>query len=335
MVGAFAVACIGPLRRIALKGKKSPVRLLAWSNAFLVAGLIGIYLISWGVTFPQHLKEGFWSAVVIATFLNYGISYCGAKALTYEQGEVTLVAPLAAMTPGLLTLMAVTLGELPGSRGIVGLCFLSVSSWILLTQNAKTWRDYFRPFAQLRLLLSYRTLAEQGKQRTIVVGLALATAALGSLSMLFVGLYVRRGGDLQGLWLAVIVLWSSLTLAFFIQHRLEGKTGDRSEWRGDEKKFFLVAVLGAVMIITATYVEIPIFGKTFIAYVGTLNRVGILFSVLLVWGLSKIGKLKAIFGEQDLHKRALAVTLVVIGVLLISSENIPERLTNKLILFGI
>lgn len=331
MAGIMA-AGITVVQRVALQGKKKSFLLfLAGSQAVLVALFVGIYLMRWGFTMPLHLKSGFWSAVCLGTLMNYGIQYCNAKAKTYDEGEVSLIAPLSAMTPGLITLLAITLGEYPGPRGWAGVFFMIIGSWILLSPKTYTrWWEYLTPLRHIKLALLYRTLDAKNKERAFVVWLMLGSALLATIALLASGLYTRRGGDTQGWWLAAIVLWSILSAGYFLQYLLQDATARkmaREEWSGlkDWKKFWLCGLVYACLVVGLTAIEYSLYSVTYVAYVGTLKRLSILFVVL-------VGAF--VFHEHDIRKRSVAAVIIVIGALLIGSEDLPERLTDKLQFLG-
>lgn len=333
MVGASVLAAgITIVQRVALQGKKKSFLLfLAGSQALLVALFIGIYLMRWGLTIPPHLKTGFWSAVCLGIFTNYGIQYCNGKAKTYDEGEVSLVGPISAMTPGLITLLAITLGEFPGPRGWAGVICMMFGSWILLSPKTCTrWWEYLMPFRHIGLALRYHALGQKERDRAIVVWLMMGSAVLGTFGLLASGLYTRRGGDTQGWWLAAIVLWSVLSAGYFIQYLSQNalvKKEAKAEWASGSgwKKFWLCALVYASLIVGLTAIEYALYPIAYVAYVGTLRRLSILFVVLA-------GAL--IFHDQDIKKRSVAAVIIVAGALLIGSEDLPERLTDKLEFFG-
>jgi len=323
---AFLIACMGLLQRHALKGKSSPVLYLAYSYGWITLGFALIYVLCWGLTVPQSLQPGFWRAVLVGTLANYGIQYLHAKALTYTQGEVSLVVPLSAMTPGFITIAALTLGEVPGIMGIMGIALMSAGSWVLLFKSRpKRWWEYLTPLWRLSLIVQYSTLDAKDKERAVVVWLSLGSALLGTAGLLCDGLYTRRGGDLQGMWVAVTTLWALLGVGFYIQYLLNRTPAVVQEWSGERKKFLLTTTGYAALIIGATALQTPVFFDTFVAYVGTLGRLRILFGVVLAF---------LIFKEQDIKRRLVVALIVVAGAILIASEDLPVRLVHQMELFG-
>jgi len=326
VAGSLTIAFISIFQRWGLKGKASPMRFLAWSWSITTLLLGALYLARWGWSYPANLLPKFWAPVFVGAAVNYAGQYIHAKVATYQEGEVSFSAPLSAMTPGLITTLAVTLGEFPGPSGTVGILFMIAGSWVLLFKgDAQHWWEYLGPLYRLRLVVNYQKLTAQDKQRAIIVWLLLGSAMLGTVGLLCDGLSTRRGGDMQGMWLGIVVLFGLLATGYAIQYflqpdALKKKSGSFRDWT------FLVAVLGYAIAYTLTQWLIkPLYFETYVAYVGTLYRLHILFAVVLGY---------FIFHEQDIKKRFGSSSLIIIGVLLISFEDLPARLTHHIELFG-
>jgi drug/metabolite transporter (DMT)-like permease len=326
LFGSLAIACIGLAQRWAVKGKPSPMKFLAWGYTFVVLGLLGVYLAWWGWSWPQHLLPGVWVAVFCGAATNYVIQYLHAKAATYKEGEVSLTTPISAMTPGLITLLAITLGEFPGPLGLTGIACMAVGSWVLLYKgDTAHWWSYLSPLYRLRLIFKYQMLDKVDRERAVVVWLSLTAAAIGTVSILFDGLYTRRGGDIQGMWLAVTILLGILAVGYIIQYALQSPELKKASGSTGEWKFFAALVIFAVGWIIPQWLIKPLYFETYVAYVSTLYRIQVLFGVLL--GL-------LIFKEQDIKHRLGAAVLVVLGAILISADGLPAHLTDKLEIFG-
>ncbi len=331
LMSAVLVAALGLVQRAALVGK-SVALFQACAYTATTICFITLYLMWWGPVWPAHLKDGFWRAACAAGAINVGIQFLHAKSLTYKAGEVSLVTLLSAMTPGLVTLLALTLGEVPGWAGILGIACMVAGSWIILTkEQPEHWWGYLRPFKILSLYFRYDMLSSQDRDRAKVIGFAFGSALLSTFGLLFVGLYVRRAGDFQGIWMATIVN-SAIVSAAFLLLNFRNARAHAGEWSGQWRVFALAIAGYAALLVGANYLEVPAFGETFVAYVGTLNRSRILFSIVMVWALYKLGF--KLFGEEDLTKRFVAALIIVAGAALIASEGLPERLTSKLAFFG-
>jgi len=331
LASAVLVAALGLVQRAALVGKSVALfQAAAYGAAFTCFCLT--YIWWWGLSWPPHLRDGFWRVVIAGGVINAGIQYLHAKSLTYKAGEVSLVTLLSAMTPGLVTIVALALGEMPGLAGIAGIALMVVGSWILLTKDKpEHWWGYLKPFKMFSLLVHYQALAPKDRERAKVIGLALGSACLSTFGLLAVGLYARRAGDFQGIWAATIVNSGIVTIAFILLN-LRRPLSLVGEWRGQWVVFALGIAVYAALLVGANYLEVPAFAETYVAYVGTLNRSRILFSIVLVWILYKMGFV--LFGEEDLKKRFVAALIIIAGATLIASEGLPGRISDKLVFFG-
>jgi drug/metabolite transporter (DMT)-like permease len=335
--GAFSLAGVGICKRYATK-LASPLQVGSLMFGLSTGMLAVFYFCCWGLSWPQHLLPKFWQAVVIGTIVNAAIQWLNLKAASLDAGEVSLTAPLQAMTPGLITILALTLGELPGKVGCVGVfCMMSGSYIMTFPKNPERWVDYFGPFARLRILFNWRYVAPAERNKAIVVVMALGSAALGTVGLLCDGLYARRGVDLQGLILASGSLTLGLTLIYTVwalatreaclpiaifKVRLELLP----RLHKLKVSFSVVIILLSFFWVAHVLTVHTQFNETFVAYVGTLKRFSILYSVLL-------GRL--VFGEGDFKKRIWAAGLIIIGAVLISLDGLPQRLTDHVEFLGL
>jgi uncharacterized membrane protein len=329
VAGSLTIAGISIAQRWGVQGKKSPMHFLAWSWS-ITTFLLGAYYISqWGWTYPSHLLPKFWIPVFLGASVNYVSQYIHARVATYKEGEVSFTAPLSAMTPGLITLLALTLGEVPGPAGTLGIFCMAAGSWVLLFKGeVRSWREWWKylgPLYRLRLIVRYRDLSPQDQERTIVVWLLLCTAFLGTIGLLCDGLYTRRGGDLQGMWLALVAIFGMIGAGYVIQYFLQPREVKEASGSIRERRF-LLAVLGyAVMYALTQWFIKPLYFETYVAYVGTLYRLHILFAAILGY---------VFFKEKEIKKRIFAAVLITIGALLIASEDLPAKITHQVEMFG-
>jgi len=132
ILGTVSMAFIGIFKRAIMKSNTLSVLqyLILW-YAMTTALFGAVYIALWGFTLPQ-LLPGFFRTVLAGAFVNVGIQFANAKAASLDAGEVSLTAPLQAMTPGLITLLALTLGEFPSALGVTGIIIMASGSWILM-----------------------------------------------------------------------------------------------------------------------------------------------------------------------------------------------------------
>lgn len=324
VAGTGCITGIGLLRRYVLKTRIfSPLSFLRayYGFATLIFGFL--YLAIWGFAYPPVLT-GFWTVVCLGAVANIVIQFFNAQAASLDIGEVSLTAPLQAMTPGLITFLAITLGEFPGPMGIIGVLLMMVGSYVLLWEKTpEHWIDYFGPLRRLRLLFRLRHLSSEERDKTIVVSLALGSAFFGTIGLLFDGLYVRRGVNVQGLILGGMTFTGFLAiiyglLSIFKPDRMVNQDSGFPVW----SKRTMLAIIGCSLFWVGHILLIaPAYCHTFVAYVGTLKRFSILFSVIMGWWL---------FRESDIRKRLWAALLIIAGAICISFDGIPAQLSSKL-----
>jgi len=325
--GAVAFSLIGVTKRYAFKKTKlSPLQflILAYGNSTLLFAVI--YLTMWGFTLPNVLP-GFWQAVIGATFANFIIQWCNTKASSLDQGEVSLTAPLQAMTPGLITGLAVLLGEYPGKIGVAGIFLMICGSYVLLwTKTPEHWYGYFGPLSKLMLLLHWKKLTQAERGKAKVMALGLTSATFGTVGLLFDGLYTRRGQDTQGLVLASMTLVGILSICYGVWYAL--RPDNKSEQKlGRLLKTGIIkysASFAGLWVLHVLLIQ-PTYNETFVAYTGTLKRFSIVGSVLLGYWL---------FREQDFKKRLWAATLIVAGAILVSMDGVIGNVRDKVQLLG-
>lgn len=332
-LGSLCISISGILKRYILKDKGASAlqfSIMGFGAITLFCGIVYVY--RWGFVLPSTLLPGFWTAVLGGTCANFVIQFLNVKCATMDKGEVSLTAPLQAMTPGLITILALLLGEFPGKAGVFGIFLMICGSYVLLWEKTpEHWYDYFGPIRRLRLLLRLKHLSPDERGKTVVVSMALGSAFMGTIGLLFDGLFSRRAGSFQGIMLAIISLVGLLTIGYLIWYlvwpdatSLQRENGfyylirSRSFTKPIVFPFILFVVVWSLhwMLIQ------PAFNHAFVAYVGTLKRFHILITVLLGYFF---------FKEAEFKKRMWAAALIILGAFFISMDGLPARLSAHLV----
>ncbi|MBI2670116.1 MAG: hypothetical protein HYX20_03160 [Candidatus Yanofskybacteria bacterium] len=338
VLGTVAIAFINIINRAIMKKKcASPLQFLVLWYATTTVLFGTIYILFWGLNAPD-LLPGFWIALGAGVLVGLGIHFCEARAATIDAGETSLTAPFQAMTPGLIAIVALTLGEFPSKLGILGIFFMASGSWILLVQKKSSGvYEYLGPLRQLRFLLppaikrkiNAGPLPLELKNKALAVRLSIISACMGTFGLLMDGLYTRRAVTLQGLALACMVYMASSAVLFLFWYLI--KNDATPEQKRGALSFFikypgLLLLLGiSTAWIAHVFLILPAFSSTYVAYVGTLKRLSIIISVIL-------GRI--LLGEGQFRKRFLAACLVLFGAILISTDDLPTLLSVKIEGFG-
>lgn len=327
ILGTIALALENIIKRHVMRlGTISTLQCLILYYAVATITFSITYIFFWGFTMPETLT-GLWTAVLGSVAVNTFIQFFNVKAASIDKGEVSLTAPLQAMTPGLITGLAILLGEYPSKIGIMGIALMAAGSYVLLWEKTpKYWYEYLGPIKRIVLLLKLGRLSKEERNKTIVVTLALGSAFMGTIGLLFDGLYARRSLTMQGLILASMGLVSILLLIYASWYLIRPDAKSMQRFHNGLQRTILlpILVMGILWVLHVVTIY-PMFNRTFVAYVGTLKRFNILLSVIFGY---------LFFKEEDFKKRFWAAILIVVGAMLIASDDLPTRLTTKIDYLG-
>ncbi len=328
LLGTVAMAAGNIVKRqVMMGGVISPLQflILYYTAATMVFGTV--YVVVWGLTMPEVLP-GLWTAVFCGGVANTLIQYFNVKAASIDKGEVSFTAPLQAMTPGLITLLAVLLGEWPSKVGGAGIGLMAIGSYVLLYEkDPQHWYEYFGPLRRIVLLAKLGHLSEAERNKTIVVFLALGSACVGTIGLLFDGLYARRSLSMQGLVLASMGLVGFLLLVYTMWY-IVWPDRKHTQWfyrHLTRTALIPVLVMGVLWVIQAVMIQ-QTYNQAFVAYVGTLKRFSILLTVVFGY---------LFFKEEDFKKRFWAALLIVVGAVLVATDDLPTKLATRMVGLGL
>lgn len=356
-IGAFFISVMQLGKRFVLNGLNgsilgqqivveggyiSPLQFLIFWYGLSTVLYLCCYIFIWGFTMPA-LLAGFWTTVVGHIIADAFTQFLNAKAASLHKGEVSLTAPLQAMTPGLIILLALTLGEFPTIIATGGVLFMASASYMLaFEKRPEKWYGYFAPFQRIKLLFEHSHASEEEKNRAHVVALSLGSAAMGTIGLIFGGLMTRRGQDMQGLFLGAMAVTVGLMAVYFISYlrRSDAKTHQTFSNCWKRRSYFIVFFVIAAAWIIHIYFINPAFNEAYVAYVGTLKRFSILISMMLGFLILDEAKSKKIedtgrFLNKERVRRLTAATLIIIGAFLIATDDLPTRIATKIEGLGI
>lgn len=341
-LGSVSLALINIVKRKAMKGNQASSLqfLMVYFGAATIIFALS-YLMMWGFSFPD-LLPGFWSAVFFGSAFNIIIQWCNVKAASLDKGEVSLTAPLQAMTPGLITVMAILLGEIPSFVGILGVILMAGGSYVLLFEKTPMGvYEFIGPLGRLRLLFSNASAVE--KSKALVVLIALLSAFMGTFGLLFDGLYVRRGLNLQGLTLGAMTFTLILTMCYFIWYKIGPDSTPEQARRGFGILFtrmkWDMLTMGTLWVI-AIFLIYPPYNSAMVAHVGTLKRfqIGITF-VLGLYVFQEAGFKgnfwNSILYNPEIRARAIACALIILGAFFLSQDGLPSRIETRIVRWGL
>ncbi|MBP7133977.1 EamA family transporter [Patescibacteria group bacterium] len=270
LLGTFLLAVYNNFSKISLAKLKSPA-----SHTMTALHLIlgGVILIVFALLQPNvfHWEEGFWSAILITGALNILIMFARMKAR--ELSDLSLVASIDSTTPFFVLINGmIFLREYPSKQGVIGILLLVLGM----------------------LIIGYGSKMIQKNTKGLYW--ALCAALVSSVSLLFDGLIARKGTIALGL--GCVFLFAGIGNAL-LAYRFE-----RISWSKISSVFsmsLICALLIAVANITIayTYRYLPI------AYVGSLKRLQIPFTIILAYIFLN--------EKENLKSRLLGGTVMALG----------------------
>lgn len=256
-----------------------------------------------------------WIALAATTAANIVIQFAGARA--NRLAEASFVAPIAALTPGLVVASALLIGEVPSTLGFVGIGLIVVATYAHAREGARL-REYFTP---LFFWLAFRDLAglpEEQRNRMRALRWAYGSALCATVGLMGDGLVARHGDMI----LAVALELGMLALVYAIVLRRTAKDEGhftpfverlRLHWRplalmcgGFATPFIMLGVA---------------FRLAPIAYVGSLKRLAIVLTVMGgVWLLR----------ERAGGRRITLTVVITAGAMMLAFDPTPGVVLNSL-----
>ena len=269
----------------------------------------------------SHANPRLWLfALVATTTANIGVFYYELSA--QKIAEVSFLAPLSGMTPGVVAFAGILFGEIPGTMGRVGIAVIAAATYIHAREGC-LFKEYFTPFYVWRAFGSLNNLPELEKHRRLALRYAYLGALCATVGLTSDGLMARSGNAVQGLGLQ----FGTLMVIFFVWHIVKvggpvvalrvftSKAKREANW----KKFLWLGLLAGCspILLASAYVYLPV------AYVGALKRVSIVVGILIA--LFFFRELKGRKNRWIRYRRLTLGLCVVVGAILITLD--PTKAT--------
>jgi drug/metabolite transporter (DMT)-like permease len=321
----FLIVCIGVafqaghqiFQKFIYNQKSASIRqtLLAQNaTAAVVLGGLSMYLgfsDGWESLLPDN-PLWFWSAVGMTTLASIYIQWANAKARLLA--DVSLTAPISALTPGLVAITALLLGEVPSAVGWIGIIVVAVGTyWFGLGERAHSYTDLFRPFILLWLPSNFETLSPEEKtkarQETLALRLSYGVAAMGTVGLISDALVVRNGSMTIGFLVYSIIL-------FLLFLRLS-KRDDVAIERQSLVRLVKLGILWTFHIL----VVFSMYAYAHVAYVGTLKRLSVVFVALGGYFFLQ---------ELNARRRLIPIVVITIGAILLGLDDSMTDVIKKI-----
>ena len=266
----------------------------------------------------------FWSAVAIWCLANIGVQSANVKAA--QCADVSLTLPYQAMTPGVLTVAVILLGEKPGTLGYFGIALIAIGSYIHGRLGAGSLVAYLIPLWRLLFLpRNYHLLpeTEKTKVRDEQRGVRWAglSAFCGTFGLLSEGIAVRYGNPLTAFVVGTGVLTGVFALNLLIARRSVSRDAVLEPLALRLHKYWHWLVVKGLMQISC--VCMPMIANRYapIAYVGSMKRLSIPSGVFLSQLFLK---------ERVIPGRWATVTIITVGAVLLVVDGTPAKIVDLL-----
>lgn len=321
--------------------------LSATESLMLYFGLGSVFLVIW-FFLPFHdwwqavtsLKPDailFWGSIWISVLANTWGQYAGIRAS--QIGDLSLIAPIAALTPGLLVVAAWAFGEYPTGVGYIGILLIVVGTY-MHAREPESVKEYLQPLFSWRLFLASSDadaahLSEGEREQKLKNRSALRWAYRGAVfstvGLLMNGLTGRHGDVAVG---GAAMLFG-LTVSFAILH-LFLRAKERTTVVGGSLKERLMKYKFPVLLMGGLYGLHEIFILTAFQYapiasIGTLKRLQIPATVFLaMFILGERSKKKDREPTPWYRERRFILSLVItLGAILLATDPSQGRIVDS------
>lgn len=267
----------------------------------------------WNELAPEYNNASvWWIALAATTAANVVIQFTGMRVAGLA--EASFAAPISAMTPGLVLMSAILIGEHPTSWGIAGIALIVIGVYGHAREGeSRYWWEYVTPLCFWLAFRNMSALPEKERGKFVALRWSYIGALFATVGLLGDGLVARHGDML----LAVTIELGALAVVYAAFVPNTERTSFFERLSGNWERMATFGVLFAV--------PFALLGVGFrlapIADVGSLKRLAI---VLTVVG----GAL--LLGEVSGKRRTVFAIIVTIGALLIANDPAPAVVIGSL-----
>lgn len=271
--------------------------------SFLWLALFGGW---WNMLAPVRPDAGiWWAALTLTTAANIFIQFANMRAT--RLAEVSFVAPISALTPGLVLLTAFLIGEHPGPFGMIGIPLIIAGTYVFVREGSPL-REYFTPLFVWLAFMSTEHLPLEERTKRRALRWAYASAACGTVGLMGDGLVARHGDVLLAVALELSVLALSYTFFFPRTARGEGDFATlQMRIRANGGQLFTFGLSFAVPFVMLGIA----FRLAPIAEIGSLKRLAIFLTVVGAGWLLK---------ERVTSRRLFLAGIIVVGAVFVALD---------------
>jgi drug/metabolite transporter (DMT)-like permease len=318
ILGALALGAMNVLRSHLMKQ-----HMLTEGESRVVPYLIGgatcvVWFLGVGESFnlltpSEPVPTIFWLALAASIAVNVFIQFATIR--SYSLGEASLVAPIQALTPGLIIFAAMVLGEIPSTLGYVGIALIAIGTYVHARGGVEL-RRYFEPLFVWTLLRPYKTLSQNER----ALRWAYLSAIFGTVGLLGDATLARYGDVVLG-----YVIWFFVLGMVFLPW-MEVRRQEKLPPLGVRLRKYAVPIVGQGILLGLGQV---LFATAFrlapVSYVGSLKRLAIMVTVMLA----------VIYLGEKTHasRRIITASIITAGAICLAFDPTQASFTSSFIEF--
>ncbi len=320
LAATLGIAVYNLYRKFLLNKKYFTERELLVGQCTFAAVVCGLWLFLvggwWNTLAPEKPDTAIWWIALGATTL-VGIVIQFANMRSFRLADASFISPISAMTPGLVVLSALLIGESPTTIGLVGIVLIMGGTYAHIREGTKL-REYFVP---LFFWLAFRRLEGMTKEEANkwrALRWAYIGAVCSTVGLMGDGIYSRHGDMILAVTIQLAVFAG--VYALFLPNLAKDEGEFTPLWeRLDAYRWHLI-LLGAIFAIPFVLLGVA-FRLAPIADIGALKRLAIVLTV--VGGV-------VLFGEKSGRRRIFFATVIVAGAILVAYDPAPAVMLDSL-----
>ena len=339
VAGALCQGTYNALRKHLINQKVLAEGEVRFVPQLLGAVFCGLWFLTAGEVLDQFAPSKpdlllFAIGVLGSVAINVVIHYANVRA--YVVGDASLVAPIQAMTPGLIVFAAMLLGEQPSLLGYASIALIAIGTYVHAREGAKGWKEFLLPLFVWTFLRAFEPLTpEEQKNKELVkknsnaraLFWAYLSALCGTVGLMFDSTFGRYGDAVLG-----SALWCFLIGIIFSPGVRSGREKLRSEDEPHKPpapfKERLWAHSWSILALGALVgIQYPLFATAFrlapVAYVGSLKRLAIIVTVSLA--VIYLGETK------NAKRRLITASVIVLGAAGLAFDPTQANITNSFV----
>lgn len=262
----------------------------------------------------------YWIAIVGTTVANIAIQYVNVRAT--RLGDLTYVTPIMAMTPGLVVVGALLLGEKPSMMGYAGIALIVGGAYVHAREGSSL-KEYLQPLFIWTLFQPIDHLDEVERKKRFSLRFAYTGALSATVGLLCDGLLARHGNIAFGVMIELISL--TIVYALLSNRDIMKKGSEQKElpplWTR-VRSYWPQMLTAGIFFGTPFILITTAFRLAPISYIGSLKRLSIPLTMLLaLWFL----------GERTSSKRRLITgAIITAGAVILTFDPTPAHMIGSL-----